>query len=176
MKFNSNEALKQRQWQQNMAETSYQRAMADMQKAGLNPILASGGISTSVGGGSAASVGGSNMGYGNMSGPNMGAMSGQAASSGLMNGIAANEGNYTGQMEYMGGMLGLLSAAIGGITSALKYAGDGAPSIADTLKDMLGQMTKENFENPNTKWNQFKRKAKEFVNPTLNPRSNMYNQ
>lgn len=37
--FTANEAQKQRDWQQQMADTSYQRAVADMQQAGLNPAL-----------------------------------------------------------------------------------------------------------------------------------------
>lgn len=37
--FASNEAQKTRDWEQQMSDTSYQRAVADMQAAGLNPAL-----------------------------------------------------------------------------------------------------------------------------------------
>lgn len=40
MRHAAEEAEKNRQWQEMMANTQYQRAMADMKKAGLNPILA----------------------------------------------------------------------------------------------------------------------------------------
>lgn len=114
--FNASEAQKNRKWQQMMAETSYQRAVKDMEAAGINPILASGGVSASAGGsGSAAQVG-----MASMSNPSMSGAQGQAASGGLLNGIAASESSYTGQMEYMSGMLGLLSAGIGALSSAAK--------------------------------------------------------
>jgi hypothetical protein len=51
-KSNIEEAAKNRDWQERMSNTSYQRAMHDMRAAGLNPMLAfmKGGASTPGGG------------------------------------------------------------------------------------------------------------------------------
>ena len=51
MQFSHDEAALARQWQEEMSNTSYQRAMQDMEKAGLNPVLAfqQGGASTPAG-------------------------------------------------------------------------------------------------------------------------------
>lgn len=62
MNFNSTEAMKNREWQEHMSNTAYQRAVADMKEAGLNPILAfqNGGASTP--GGSAGTISGASIG------------------------------------------------------------------------------------------------------------------
>lgn len=56
--FNAEQARIQREWEEKMANSVYQRTVADMKKAGINPILAAGmGLGTaSVGSGASASV------------------------------------------------------------------------------------------------------------------------
>lgn len=136
MAFNAEEAQKQRDWMQMMESTKYQRAVTDMETAGLNPVLAvtGGGISVGSGGGSAASVGTPSM---------------SATSSGLLNGISASEGNFQGQMEYMGGFLGLISAVLGGFSSAIQglgTLGDFGEGLGQALSDILNNRYNSSYE------------------------------
>jgi hypothetical protein len=81
MQYNSAEALANRTWQEHMSNTAYQRAVADMRKAGLNPILAyaQGGASTP--GGSGATITGASMGMPTTSALGVSALSGNVPNS-----------------------------------------------------------------------------------------------
>lgn len=130
--FNSAEAQKNRDWQTQMANTQYQRAMADMEKAGLNPILASGGISGGVPSGSTASVGGAQM----------SSAQSQMASGGLLGAESASISNYTGQMETLTGILGLMAAM-----AAASSSGQNAfITLVDGLSEQADNMMSEGME------------------------------
>lgn len=64
--YNSQEAARNRDWQQMMSSTAYQRQMQDMRAAGLNPILAAGSLGgASSPGGAAGSIGSPSVSLGN---------------------------------------------------------------------------------------------------------------
>lgn len=144
MEFNAQQAQINRDWQEKMRSTAYQTAIKDMETAGLNPILAVMNGGTSVTGNMSGSTASASM-------PTMSGATGAMAQGGLLNGLSASEGNFAGQMEYMGGMIGLISTVFAGLSSAMKglgNLGDFGEGLGNALGDALKGNTNSNNFNP----------------------------
>lgn len=81
MSYNSAEALANRNWQERMSNTAYQRAVEDMRKAGINPILAYANGGASTPGGSGATITGASMGMPSASALGVSALNGNVPNS-----------------------------------------------------------------------------------------------
>lgn len=129
MQYNALEAQKQRAWQQEMSATAYQRAVQDMRKAGINPILAATNGGANVGSGAAANI--------------SSAKAAQAQGVGTPSVGLGSVGNYTGQGYHLSdtfATFGAILGTVGNILSAFQSNGIGQ-GVQNYVTDGIKQIT-----------------------------------
>ena len=140
--YNSAEAEKQRQWQEYMSNTSYQRAMEDMRKAGLNPILAymQGGASTPVG--SSGSISGASMHNLSAHAGSVGSGSAHVGSVSSFSGALENTSNTLAMIGAISDLMEFLTSADGKTTEVGKTVSN-AKSFIETLGEAFSNFNKK---------------------------------
>lgn len=154
MDFNREEAQKNRDWQEQMANTIYTRSVANMKEAGINPILAAGmGLSgAGVGSGAQASIGGSSA---PLAQTFLGAESRNTASSwGESEGSSWNH-SESGLATWLGAMGSLISGILGKMNSsntinvAIDMLKDAGERVTETTKGLTSNDKKEQQKTTN---------------------------
>lgn len=135
MKYNAEEAQKQRDWETEMANSVYTRSVENMKAAGINPILAAGfGLSgASVGSGATASISG-------MSAPVAQTFADQSASSvsqsssyGESNGSSWNSG-FSDSLYGIQAAVDQTKGVVDGLVDATQSA-----KVLEKVEDLVGK-------------------------------------
>ncbi len=124
MEYNSREAQKARDWNENMANTVYTRSTKNMKEAGINPVLAAqmGLSGANVGSGATASIGGS---------------SAPLAQTFANSSSASNSWSHSEGMSHGGSSGSSWNDSTYGLSTAIDQLGDKAQDFVDGATSIL---------------------------------------
>lgn len=138
------EAEKTRNWQKQQTDTAYQRAVEDLKKAGLNPILAASRGGAESGAGAMGAISSANAGllggmtdY-NIQSSNWGTSSGYSYSN-LAEGLKAIGDSVK---EAFSGLSGLINVNVGGNTTTTTTGNSSGKGLTSAAKNILGAAAK----------------------------------
>lgn len=140
MNFNSAQALANRQFQEHMSNTSYQRAVEDMKKAGLNPILAFANGGASTPGGSAGTISGASMGLASSSALGVSRSSGFVPNSYSSKSWSKSE--WYNAAQSWNQMLNETHLSPYGLQKALTSIGNETDKTIESVTDKMGKKAK----------------------------------
>lgn len=182
--FQAEQAKLQRDWEERMSNTAYQRAVTDMKAAGINPILAAqvGGASTPSGAAATISMPSAKAANAGLSSVGLPSIGGGSMSGSSVGGYQGQGNNMSEQLAMFGAAMNMFGSAVSGIGESLNLekaaqtlaeaiGGKKGDSLKDTIKNVTDTtkravtgVTKENYYkaaevNPQQQWrlkNKFK--------------------
>lgn len=156
MNYNSAEALANREWQEHMSNTAYQRAVEDMRKAGLNPILAFSNGGASTPGGSAGTISGASMGLASSSALGVSRSGGFVPNA--YESTSWSQSDWYNAAQSWQQMLSTTHMTPYGLQKALTDVASGTDKAID--KATVKQPTKKNYTAPQDKTGKYGEKRK----------------